>query len=65
MIEPSRHSLGLIGSVDVSEGLDSEVSDVLLDEVILESDLGDLDLGLLWDEILLSFSFLNDGLEIE
>ena len=64
-VHPSRHSLGLIGSVGVGEGLDSEVSDVLLDEVILESDLGDLDLGLLWDEILLSFSFLNDGLGIE
>mgnify|MGYP006088587321 FL=1 len=45
----------------VGEGLDSEVSDVLLDEGVLESDLGDLDLGLLWDEIHLSFSFLQRG----
>ena len=45
----------------VGEGLDAKVSDVLLDEGVLESDLGDLDLGLLWDEIHLSFSFLKWG----
>ena len=43
----------------IGEGLDAELSDVVLDKAVLESNLGDLDLGLLWDEIHLSLSFLQ------
>ena len=45
----------------IGEGLDAELSDVVLDKAVLESNLGDLDLGLLWDEIHLSLSFLQYG----
>ena len=40
--------------------LEVEFSDVVLDERLLELDARDLDFGLLWDEIHLSFSFLRD-----
>ena len=46
-----------VWSVLVDEGSDSELSDEVLDDWVLEVDVGDLDLGLLWDEIHSSFSF--------
>ena len=39
--------------------LDIEFSDIVLDEGLSEVDAWDLDFGLLWDEIHLSFSFLK------
>lgn len=46
-------------SVLVDQALDVQLSDELLDDWVFEVDAGDLDLGLLWDEIHLSFSFLH------
>jgi len=43
----------------VDQLLDIELSDEVLDNWVFEVDVGDLDLGLLWDEIHLSFSFLS------
>ena len=62
MIEESSpfSVLGLsIWSVLIDKLLDSELSDEVLDNWILEVDVGDLDLGLVWDEVHLSFSFLR------
>lgn len=53
-----RDSLVLLELLHVL--LEVEFSDVVLDERLLELDAGDLDFGLLWDEIHLSFSFLRD-----
>ena len=48
-----------VWSVLVDKCLDVELSDELLDNWVLEVDVGDLDLGLFWDEIHLSLSFLG------
>ena len=49
----------LVGSELLDVVLDIEFSDVVLDEGLSKVDAGDLDLGFFWDEIHLSFSFLN------
>jgi len=41
----------------LDESLESELSDEVLDDWVFGVDHGDLDLGFLWDEIHLSFSF--------
>ena len=38
--------------------LEAEVSDEVLDDWVVELDVGDLDLRLLWDEVHLPFSLL-------
>merc|ERR1719223_1310703 len=50
-------------SVLVDQLLDVEVSDEGFDNWVFPLDVGNLDLGLLWDEIHLSFSFLFLELE--
>ena len=42
----------------VDQLFDVEFSDEVLDNWVFPVDVGDLDLGLFWDEIHLSFSFL-------
>ena len=44
----------------LDEGFKSELSDEVLDDWVFGVDLGDLDLGSLWDEIHLSLSFLEN-----
>lgn len=62
-----RHSLVSWGSwlslwsVLVDVGLDVELSDEILDDWVLPVDVGDLDLGLVWNEVHLSLSFLNSA----
>ena len=47
-----------VWSVLVDQLLDIELSDEVLDNWVFEVDVGDLNFGLFWDEIHLSFSFL-------
>lgn len=58
-VKISLLSWSSVWSVLVDQGFDIELSDELLDNWIFEVDVGDLDLGLLWDEIHLSLSFLG------
>ena len=55
-------SLGLLWSVLVDELLDAELLDEVVDNLLV-LDVGDVDLGLLWNEIHLSFSLLFLELE--
>ena len=58
MISVLWSSLSSLWSVGVDQLFDIELSDEVLDNWVFEVDVGDLDLGLFWDEIHLSFSFL-------